>query len=108
MKSTAGFILALIGGILGILGAIITFVMGLGTSMIPIPGLAAWGTGFLVGWGIWVLIMSILAIVAGLWMNKDDNAKVKKGGIMALVVGILGLNILTLIGGIIGLVQANK
>ena len=108
MKSTAGFVLALIGGILGILGAIWMIIIGVGSSIIPLPMIAIWGTAFFIGWGIWALIMSILAIIAGIWMNKDDNAKVKKGGIMALIVGILGMNILTLIGGIIGIVQANK
>jgi len=103
MKSTAGFVLALIGGILGIIGALIVLLMGAGlAALIPLFGTMG------IAYGVWVLIMSILAIISGLMMNKDDNAKVKKGGIMALVVGILGFNILTLIGGIIGMVQANK
>ena len=41
-------------------------------------------------------------------MKKDDNAEVKKGGIIALISGIVGFNIIVIIGGIIAMVQANK
>jgi hypothetical protein len=103
MKSTVGFILALIGGILGILSAVVVLFMGAGlATLIPLFGTMG------IAYGVWMLVMSVLAIFAGLWMNKPDNAKVKKGGIMALIVGILGFNLLTIIGGIVGLVQANK
>ncbi|MBR9704844.1 hypothetical protein GOV12_05510 [Candidatus Pacearchaeota archaeon] len=103
MKSTAGFVLALIGGILSILGSL-PIILGGSALATAIP---LFGTFGILG-GIWVLAMGVVAIIAATMMKKDDNAKVKMGGIIALIVGIIGGNLLTLIGGIIGLVQSGK
>lgn len=106
MKSTAGFVLGLIGGI----GSALLGIWGLFAASIfaTIPGL-----GLLSGLGIIlpiiILIGAGLAIWGALLMNKEDNAKVKKGGILTLIGGIIGsVNILSIIGGIIGLVSAGK
>tara|TARA_Y100000310_G_scaffold79329_1_gene76061 strand:- start:1160 stop:1474 length:315 start_codon:yes stop_codon:yes gene_type:complete len=104
MKSTAGFIVTLIGGIGQLLAALMLFAGGAFLSfMIP---------GFLSALGV---VMPIIYLVAGgvsIWaslkMKKDDNAEVKKGGIIALISGIVGFNIIVIIGGIIAMVQANK
>ena len=106
MKSTAGFVLGLIGGI----GSALLGIWGLFAASIfaTIPGL-----GLLSGLGIIlpiiILIGAGLAIWGALLMNKDDNAKVNKGGILTLIGGIIGsVNILSIIGGILGLVSAGK
>ena len=100
MKSIAGFVLALIGGIGSILAGISTLFSS--AILASIFGGVAYIPSIL------FIITGALAIWACILMKKDDNLKVKKGGIMALVVGIIGLNLLTLIGGIMGMVQANK
>lgn len=114
MKSTVGFVLALIGGILGLIGGIMYLVWAtiagallssVGAVGVPMAGL---GAGFLIGIGIWLIIMNILALVGAMKMKKDNASAVKSGGILALVVGILGMNILVIIGGIFGIVQAGK
>ena len=109
MKSTAGFVLGLIGGIgsalLGIMGLFWGFAMS--SIVTSIPG---FGTLSLLRFvtPVIILIGGGLAIWGSILMHKDDNAKVKKGGILTLIGGIIGFNILSLIGGIIGLVQAGK
>ena len=106
MKSTAGFVLGLIGGI----GSALLGIWGLFAASIfaSIPGLGLLsGLGFILP--VIILIGAGLAIWGALLMNKDDNAKVKKGGILTLVGGIIGsINILSIIGGILGLVSAGK
>jgi len=104
MKSIAGFVLALIGGIGSILGSILMLSSGALVASV-IPG-ALGALGYVPS--IIAIITGGLAIWASILMKKDDNTKVKKGGIIALIVGIIGFNLLTLIGGILGMVQANK
>jgi vacuolar-type H+-ATPase subunit I/STV1 len=122
MRSLAGFILALIGGILGIIGGIWTMIRGflvetfLG-SMPTLPNapefqVPVFSRAFMILFiifGIWMIIMGALSILASLKMNKQDNSQVKKGAIIALIVGIIApINILTIIGAAIGLAQADK
>lgn len=107
MESKVGFVLALIGGILTILsgvwwligaGALATLYATLGMGWLG-------GIGF-VG-GILYLVFGVLSIVAAFMMKHPE--KVKTGGILALIFGILGgFNILTIIGGILGLVASGK
>lgn len=120
-KSSAGFVLALIGGIFTIIGSVIMLGYGLaGYFLVQNTLTNADMTGFsdsaspliilvlgIVGF-VWLLIMGILAIVASKKMNKDDYESVRKGGIMAIIVGVLGGSLLTLIGGIVGVVQAKE
>ena len=106
MKSTIGFVLALIGGIGSLLVAIVNFI---NVSANPFMGLfPGFIKGILTGFMVWIAIVGAVAIWAAFKMKKDDDAEVKKGGIIAIVCGIVGLNLLTLIGGIIGVVQAKK
>lgn len=104
MKSVVAFILTLIGGIGQLLSALMLFTGG--------TYLAFMFPGFLTTIGIVMPIIYLAAggtaIWASLMMRKDDNAKVKNGGIIALVAGIVGFNLLVIVGGIIALVQANK
>jgi hypothetical protein len=104
-KSTVGFVLTLIGGILQILGSIALF--GMATLV------AAFIPSFLTKLGfvlpVVLLVCGIISIWASTMMNKEDGNKVKNGGIIALIVGILGgLNILVIIGAIVALVQSKS
>jgi len=131
MKSTVGFVLALIGGIFSILGSIGIVMQSLVWSMVlgtvrdnagEMEGVTVdqgvrsfpliFGISFPLIFGIaiavWMLIMGILAIVAAVKMNKDDDVVVKHGGIVALIVGILACNLLTIIGGVMGIVQSKE
>jgi len=122
MKSTAGFILALIGGITSILGSVgflaqsIVFYWAsssITSGVEQMGGTVENNLGILplvigISVFLWLLIMGILAIIVGVKMNKDDSALVKKGGIMALIVGILSFNLFTIIGGVIGMIQSKN
>lgn len=123
MKSTVGFVLALIGGIFSILGSIgivmqsLVWSMVLGTvrdnagemeGVTVDQGVRSFPLIFGIAIAVWMLIMGILAIVAAVKMNKDDDVVVKHGGIVALIVGILACNLLTIIGGVMGIVQSKE
>jgi len=112
MRSLAGFILALIGGVLGVLGGIVNIIYYFIASQSPLLGplLALFGGGIIIiVMAIWGIIASIVIIFGGLMMYKQDNAKVKKGALITLIVGIIApFNLFAIIGGIIGLVQAGK
>jgi len=83
-KPTAAIVLALIGGVLGV---IIAFIL----LAIPILGL-------------WVLICNIIIIVGGILMNSDNPSTIKAGAILTLIFGIIGgINIIAIIGGALGL-----
>ena len=111
MKSTAGFVLGLIGGIGSALWGIIALIGAMLTTTalvaFQIPGFGALSSLRFVT-PIIMLVGGGLAIWGALLMHKDDNAQVKKGGILALIGGIIGFNILSLIGGILGLVSSGK
>ncbi len=107
MESKAGFILALIGGILTVLGGL-WWLIGAGalSTLYASMGLGWLGGLGIVG-GILYLVFGALSIMAAVMMKSPE--KVKTGGILALIFGILsGFNILTIIGGILGLVAAGK
>ena len=101
MESKGGSILALVGGILQFLTV--------GFFLI----LTLWDLIFSAGiWKIMALlwlffaaievVIAIFAITASKWMK--ERKAVKKGAITALVCGVLGGNIVTLIGGILGII----
>lgn len=109
MESKPGFILALIGGILTILMGIVWIAStGFLSTYLAMFGLKemGWLAGVNIIVAILYIIFGVISIVAGVEMNHKD--KVKSGGIMALIFGILAGNILTIIGGILGLVAAGK
>ncbi len=104
--SNAGFILGLVGGIIGVL---------VGLQMMATTFIWTWGKGFLgqdspissvleiFGLGFYFIILSMLIIYGSVWMKKDIS--LRKGSFMALVCGILTLNVIAVIGGIVGLVK---
>jgi hypothetical protein len=108
MKSTAGFVLGLIGGIIaGLVGLWTFFVAGaMGSFLSLILGpIAFLGIFF----PVIILVGAGLAIWGAILMNNEsDNTKVKKGGILTLVGGVLSFNIFSIIGGILGMVASGK
>lgn len=113
MESKVGSILALISAILGFIGTVILLIIGIlaivGGQLIGSGGKAA---GAVVGilYIVFAIVVGIIAFItlkSSKWMK--DPATTKKGGITALICGIIGgLNILSIIAGIFGLVDAGK
>jgi len=104
-ESVPGSIVALIGGILGIIGAVM-LIAGGGIIKLIIPArLGAIATIYLI-LGIVYLIFSVLTIIGAVWMKKAETCR--KGGIVALVFGILSLNILAIVGGALGIAASRK
>ena len=98
-KSTAGFVLSLIGGIFGIFSALLIFGAIIVVARLEFGatlGVWIWVLSILAGF--WTLVTAILTIVGGVWMRKAET--VKKGSIMVLIC--------SLIGGILGLVESSK
>jgi len=104
--STAGFILGLVGGILS---------MVLGAQMVAQAFLDQWAAGFLeqqmdktaiitsFAIALYFLIIGVWILAAGTWMRKPE--KLKLGAITALILGIISINPLAIVGGILGLVK---
>ncbi len=101
-KPTAAFILSLLAGIFGIIGAILIFAVG-GTMFSIVPGAG----GLVMAIGAWQIIASIIIFIGASMINSGIRSKVKTGGILVLIFSILVLNglsfILGLIGGILAL-----
>ena len=99
-QPTAAYWLSMIGGILGVLGALI--LIGFGALL----GAVTFGFGFAVigGLGIWILICSIVVIVASQRLKANPLEHSKWGAIILLFSIIGGWSILDFIGGILALV----
>ncbi|MCY8918095.1 DUF4064 domain-containing protein [Bacillus atrophaeus] len=109
MKRTTEFVLGLLGGIFGFIGAIMALVIG---------GLDAsfnsTGTSDIIGLGWGAVFLSILGIVASVIVRK----KAKLGGSLLIVSGIGGLicislfyllpAVLLIIPGVMGLARKDK
>jgi hypothetical protein len=99
-KPTAAYILSLIGGILGLLGGLFLIAAG------AVLGVFTFGIGFigLGGLGIWMMICSIIVIIAASKLNANPLEHSKWGAVI-LVFSIIGSwSILDFIGGILALV----
>lgn len=102
-SSKVGFVLALIGGILGIVVGIALAVLG----WLIFPIINRLPDANVVGLGIYWIISSILVIVGGVWMKNTE--KCLKGGILALIFSIVsGGNIFGIVGGITGIIASRK
>jgi len=98
--STAGFILVLIGGILNIssIFSLIFPFIRINTSFIfPL---------FSIIFSIYSVIIGIVTIIAAFLMKNYET--LKKGSILALILGILSLNIITILGAILGLAKISE
>lgn len=117
MKSTSGFVLSLIGGILSILLGFLLIVFGIILVLIingisigeRLPNMADFSTVLVIVVffsAVWFIVLGILLIIFSVKINNDDEAK--KGGILCLIFGFLTLNILSVIGGILGISAGRK
>ncbi len=99
-KPTAAYILSLIGGVFGLISGLV--LIGLGA----IAGVFTFGFGFALigGIGIWIMICSLIVIIAASKLNSEPLEHSKWGAII-LVFSLIGSwSILNLIGGILALV----
>lgn len=112
MRSETGAVITKISAIIDIIAGIIVFLLAIGLGI----GLAV--TNWLPSWlsGIGVII-AILIFIFGLlvWRAAEmmrDPRRVRSGAIWAIVLGVITLSsitgILTLIGGIIALVDSGR
>lgn len=111
MKSTVGYIIGLIAGILGIISSILTFLQYRFFLKMGMFGFNIFGIDprILILFSVfWTLILSIIIIFASIKMNQNDDKIVKKAGIITLICGILAFQILAIIAGVIGIVQSNQ
>lgn len=109
MKRTTEFVLGLIGGIFGILSAIVALFIG-GVD----AAFSSTGTSDIVGLGWSAVILSIVGIVGSVVVKS----KAKFGGILMIISAIGGLisismfyilpAVLLLIGGLMGVFKKNK
>ncbi len=109
MESEIGSTLTVVGGILWLIFSLLFIFSALGVviyaALNDSVGLITYGVIFLV-LGILFVIFGTFGIKSGRWMK--DVTKVKRGGIVSLILGIFGVNILAIIGGIIALVDSKK
>jgi hypothetical protein len=111
-KPTAAYILALVGGILGLLGSITLIILG-ATANYAYNSFAGYfgaytpfglGWSLLIGLGVWMLISSILITVFAIKLNANPLEHTKWGALI-LVFSFIGLGggLLGMIGGILAL-----
>ncbi len=97
-----GYLLALIGAILGIIGGVVW----LGLTIPAATFAAAYGMGGIAAMGlalpIWILIASIIELIGAMKIKSGDPSKIKTGSLLVIIFSILGgFNIIALIGGIL-------
>lgn len=109
MESETGSTLSLVGGFLWLIFSILLIFTSLGLVIYAAsedyPDLVPYGFIFLVS-GILLVIFGAIAVSSSKWMRESRT--VKTGSVMSLIVGILGINILAIMGGIIGLIDSKK
>jgi hypothetical protein len=113
-RPSAAYYLSLIGGIFGLLGSLAFITFGIlvyiwvnrlirGFDLGPTFNVFGWGWTFMLGFGVWMLITSIIIIVSArrLWANPVEHTK---WGAIILVFSIIGVGgLLAFIGGILAL-----
>ena len=101
-KPTAAWVLSLIGGILGFISSLIAALGG--TAAIAATPMPSWLAGVGVAVCYWFVIAHLIIIIGALKIKSGEPKAVKTGGTIVLIFSILGgLNILSLIGGILAL-----
>ena len=109
MESKTGSILLMISGILTLLVSLglIIFSILVFAGVAEGEGNTTLGGAFLLVIGVVVLIFALLKFWASGLMK--DPVTTSKGGIVALIIGILnGGDLISIIGGILGIVQGGK
>ncbi len=103
-SSKAGYVLLLISGILTLIVAVLVLVGSLFLNWTTVEN---WPAGVGIILFVLIVILGVVKLYAG-WMMLDPK-KTFSGGLIALIVGILsGVDLLAIIGGIIGMVQGSK
>ncbi len=93
------YILTMVAAILEIIAAIVYIALGvIGAAITGLFGIGGLGVG------VWFLIVSIILFVGASKLKSGDPGAIKTWSILILVFGILGMNIFALIGGILGLI----
>ena len=114
MESKAGSILTLIGGILTLIGAAIVLIVTIVIlSLSPLSDKISDGEITLLTLAIILSCIFIVLLIGGILKihasNLMKNKKTTmKGGVIAIITGIIISDILSLIGGIIAVVQASE
>jgi len=110
MESKTGSVLSLVGGILQFIVAggalILGLVIFIGALIEGNIWVALISGGLAFTWGVISVIVAIFSVKAAKLMRNSSTTT--KGGIMALIAGIIGGNLITIIGGILGIVDGNK
>ena len=113
MKSEVGSIFTLIGGILTLIGAVVLVFIGIIILSLSSLGDKIGGElpTYVVGWVlIAVFVLLVVAGILKLYASKlmKDKKTTLKGGILALILGIVVSDLFSLIGGIVGIVQGSR
>jgi len=106
-KPVASFVLVLIAAIIDFIIGIIILAGGSVVAAMVSRGLgASWIAGIIMMFAVWWIICGALLFLSSMWINSGEPGKVRNGGIIAIIFGILSLNILVIILSIIGGVLA--
>ena len=114
MRSTAGYIIGLIAGILGMIGSLTSFIqyqvfLRKGSfNLFSISLLGIDPSVIIIFFVFWTFILSVIIIISSIQMNKDDDETVKKAGIITLIASVLAMQILGIIAGIVGIIQSGE
>tara|TARA_Y100000310_G_C20667723_1_gene808532 strand:- start:2132 stop:2602 length:471 start_codon:yes stop_codon:yes gene_type:complete len=105
------------GSMICVIGGIVWLLIGTGVFVWVVYDLAS--VGFAggdpddrfsllsrIGIGLYVSIVSIWVITAGVWMKKESS--LKKGSFISLILGVLTANVIAIVGAIFGLREMNK
>ena len=106
-RPVAAFALSLVSGITGIIAAVVLILIGAIAYSETISyyySSSSLSTAYLFGgWGAWMIVCSIISIVAGVKLNSDPMGHTK-WGILVLVFSILmPVNPFGIIGGALGI-----
>lgn len=113
MESRTGRILLLISGILTLVGALFLLIIGLFFAFFSSSFAGGEETEVMIMVVVF-LVLFVVYVVAGilkLYASKmmRDPKRTMNGGILGLIVGVLsGFDVLAIVGGILGMVDAGK
>jgi len=94
-KPVASFVLVLIAAIIDFIIGIIILAGGSVVAAMVSRGLgASWIAGIIMMFAVWWIICGALLFLSSMWINSGEPGKVRNGGIIAIIFGILSLNIL--------------
>ncbi len=113
MESKVGSVLTLIGGILTLIGSVMFLIVVIlifnfnflaDKVSYKVSPVLLWAIFFIIF--IYIFIIGILKVYASNLMKNSETSL--RGGIIAVILGILVSDIFSLIGGIFGIVQSSE